>query len=169
MAITVNTDTYISLSDCEAYLAANYISTDAKYVAWIALSESNKEILLRKAAKLIDRQPLQGFKAISTQTMMFPRIIYTDITSNVLNPNAVLQGSNWYIQSAVPDAVKHAQCEIALQLAQGTSERAELQRQGVMSFSIGNLSESFKGGSYSIPSFEAKELLAPFIGGGFRI
>ena len=168
MAITVNTDTYISLADAELYLAANYITTDAKYVAWLALSDGNKEILLRQAAKTIDRQPLQGYKYLDTQTMEFPRYLYHDSRGeDTLHPLPRTNG--WYSDGTTPEAVKAAQCEIALQMTQGKSERAELQRQGVKSFSIGGLSESFTGTQNSIESYEARVLLAPYIGGGFRV
>jgi hypothetical protein len=169
MAITVNTDTYIALPDCEAYLAQHYISADAKLVVWSALSDADKEILLRQAAKFIDRQPLQGYKYITTQAMAFPRYLYTESRLNEKDLHPLLRQNGWYSDGTVPDAVKHAQCEIALQLAQGPSERAEMQRQGVKSFSLGNLSESYTGTKNGIPSFEARELLAPYIGGGFRI
>ena len=169
MAITVNTDTYISLADCTTYLAANYISTDAKYVAWLAFTDGNKEILLRQAAKLIDRQPLQGYKYLETQTMEFPRYLYSEYKNNDQYVHPLLRTNGFYSDGTVPEAVKNAQCEIALQLAQGPSERAEMQRQGVKSFSLGNLSETYTGTHNSIPSFEAKQLLAPYVGGGFRI
>lgn len=169
MSITVNTDTYISLADCTTYLAANYISTDVKYVAWLALTDGNKEILLRQAAKLIDRQPLQGYKYNVNQAMAFPRYIYTEYHKHDKHLHPLLRTNGFYSDGTVPTAVKNAQCEIALQLAQGPSERAEMQRQGVKSFSIGNLSESYTGTKNNIPSFEAHELLAPYLGGGFRI
>lgn len=169
MSLVVLTDTYISAADCEIYLAAHYITTDAKYIAWLAVSSPNREILLRQAAKIIDRQPLQGYLAVVTQAMQFPRILYTEYQSNVLNNAAIIQDENWYIQPSVPLNVTYAQCEIALHLAQGTSDRADLQRQGVKSFSLGNLSESYSGTKNPIGSHEAMELLAPFVGGGFRI
>ena len=155
MSLVVLTNTYISAADCEIYLAAHYITTDAKYIAWLAITAPNREVLLRQAAKIIDRQPLQGYLTAETQTMQFPRIVYS--------------AEGYYIQPSVPLNVTYAQCEIALHLAQGTSDRADLQRQGVKSFSLGNLSESYSGTKNPIGSHEAMELLAPFVGGGFRI
>lgn len=159
--LTIGTDTYISLEDCDTYLYKNYLSTDAKYLQWKSLfgDDSDKEVLLRQAAKIIDSQPLQGFKVSSTQTMAFPRIFYTEHNND----------KGWYSQPVVPSEVGFAQCEIAIQLAQGKSERLELQRQGVKSFSIGNLSESYTGKQSTIPCYEAKQLLEPFMNGGFRI
>ena len=159
MALVVNVDSYLSLIDADVYLSAHYASTDAKMIIWAALTDANCEAYLRQAALAIDRLPLVGYKAVSTQTMAFPRTIYTD---------SIIQDSNWYIQPSVPDTIKHAQCEIALQLAQGSSSRVDLQRQGVKSFSLGNLSETYSGTQNSIISYEAKQLLAPYLG-GYRI
>ena len=168
MALIVGTDTYISLDDAQEYLSENYISTDEKLIAWNALSDMDKEILLRKALKTIEAQPYAGFKACSTQTLEFPRAIYTMIPYDVYEPSGIWP-DNWYVQSEVPSTVKYAQCEIAFETASGTSNRVKLQRQGVKSFSLGNLSETYSGASNSIVSHEAKELLKPYIGGGYRI
>ena len=100
--------------------------------------------------------------------MEFPRALYTSIPQDIYAPSQIWP-DNWYVQSEVPSAVKYAQCEIALETASGTSNRVKLQRQGVKSFSLGNLSETYSGASNSIVSHEAKELLKPYIGGGYRI
>jgi len=173
MALIVGTDTYISRTDCDTYLTNQYVSTDAKLTAWNALSDGDCDVYLRQAAAIIDAQPLQGFKALTTQTMEFPRILYTD-ANYLLNSNVrVLDEGGFYTQPAVPATVKNAQCELALELAQGTtsqaSQRAELQRQGVRSYSIGKLSETLTGGSADIVSYKARQFLQPFTGGGFRI
>ena len=157
MSLTVGTDSYCTRAEAEAYLEDNYTSTDIKYTAWLELSDHDADVLLRKAARLIDNQPVQGYKVLATQTMAFPRILWSDAV-------------NGFYEYTIPDAVKYAQAEIALTLAQGNSEeRADLQAQGVKSFSLGNLSETYAGKSGGVISQRAKELLAPFLGGGFRI
>lgn len=157
MALTVGTDSYITREEAETYLAENYLSSDTKYTAWLTLSDNDADVLLRKAARLIDNQPIQGYKLLTTQTMAFPRILWTDAV-------------NGFAEYTVPDAVKHAQAEIAVTLALGNSEeRADLQAQGVKSFTLGNLSETYAGKSGGVISQRAKEFLAPYIGGGFRI
>jgi len=159
MTLTVNTDSYISLADSDTYLAKSYLSTDPKLIAWTALSDGDCEILLRKAAQLIDRQPLQGNKSVYTQVMAFPRI------NRIHDPSL----PDYYTNTVVPDAVKHAQCEIAIEMCSGVSERVKLQRQGVKSFSIGSLSESYSGALNNVLSYEAKQLLAPYLAGSVRI
>ena len=165
MALVVLTDSYLLLAAADTYLSEHYATTDAKMILWTALTDANCETYLRQAALAIDRLPLTGYKAVSTQTMAFPRAVYTEFASEILNPVSIIQDENWYIQPSVPDAVKNAQCEIAFQLAQGVSGRVDLQRQGVKSFSLGNLSESYSGKQNSIISYEAKQLLAPYMGG----
>jgi len=169
MALVLNTDTYVTQTDATAYIAKNYITTDAEYINWNALTSDNKDALLRKAAQVIDRQVLTGFKAVSTQTMQFPRTIYTDngIVGTPYN-NSII-GEDWYVQSETPAEVVSAQIEIAAEMTKGTNARAEMQRQGVKSFSLGKLSESYSGTGNSIISFTARELLKPYISGGVRI
>lgn len=168
MALVVGTDTYISVTDASTYLAANYVSTDAKLTAWTALSSTDKEVLLRKATRIIEQQKIVGFKAYTTQTLAFPRAIWTDIVPNDLPvPSQELYG-HWYIQPVVPDAVKYAECEIAIDLV-SPSTRKELQRQGVKSFSLGSLSESYGNGSINSLPYEARQLLQPYIAGSVAI
>jgi hypothetical protein len=168
MAIIVGTDTYISLADAQTYLSGHYISTDSKMSAWNALNDADQEILLKKATLIIDRQPLVGYKATETQALAFPRTIYSEVPNELYN-SPIFYSDHWYTQTAVPNEVKYAQCEIAIEMVTGTSNRASLQRQGVKSFTLGNLSETYSGAQNSLVSYEAKQLLAPYAGGGFRI
>jgi len=159
MALIIETDTYISAVDAATYIAKNYISSDEKLLAWDALSASDIDVLLRKAAQVIDRQPLKGTKAVYTQLMAFPRRLRSyDPSLQLFIPEVV-----------TPDAVKYAQVEIALDLMTGPSKRTELQRQGVKSFSVGSLSENYGSGKANPLPYEAKELLKPYLAGGVQI
>ena len=169
MALVVLTDSYISQIDATAYVSGHYATTDIKHTTWDALSSDDKDAYLRKAAQIIDRQPFIGFKALLTQTMEFPRAIYTDNGVVGLPQNNMFYGDEWYIQTDVPDIVKYAQVELALELSIGISKRTELQRQGVKSFSIGSLSENYGSGKENALPYEAKCLLAPFLAGSVRI
>lgn len=156
--MTVGTDTYITLADAETYILAHVLST--KRTAWAALSDADKEILLMEAAQTIDSMPLQGERLTEAQTMEFPRVKYSNVRE--VWPNT-------RIGYDVPDAVKYAQVEIAVDAASGTSDRVEMQRQGVKSYSISKLSETFTGGAQSIVSHKARELLKGWIAGSVRI
>jgi len=168
MALVINTDTYISRGDADIYVTGNYASTDSKRIAWDATLSADKDVLLRKAAKIIDRQPLRGFKNKVTQTMAFPRTVYTMAEQTARQ--VVNFDENWYIQAETPNGVIHAQVEIALDLTDSSgSKRIEMQRQGVTSFTLGDLSESYSGRQNRITSQEAKELLGPYLAGSVRI
>jgi hypothetical protein len=163
MALVVNTDTYISQTDASAYLTSRYLSTDAKLIAWNALSSDNKDVLLRRAADLIDSQPLQGVKVESTQTMQFPRMRYTNYYQMYDN------SYYWPDITTVPDPVKHAQVEIAFDLVSGISQRNEMQQQGVKSFSVSKLSETYTGSANALFSTQARKLLKPYLAGSVGI
>ena len=166
--MVVGTDTYLTLADANIYLNANYATTDPLLVAWTALTDPDREAYLRKARQTIDRQPIVGYKAIYTQALAFPRTIYTEYGALLGQTINLMHVNNWHTQTTVPTEVLDAQCEIALQLASGTPKRVELQRQGVRSFSIGKLSETYVGAGNRIVSDEAKELLAPFLARAVR-
>lgn len=80
-----------------------------------------------------------------------------------------LDTTSWYrLIEAVPVEVKYACLEQALYLLNGGGERAKLQAEGVESYSIGDLSESFGGtnvmGGYNLPiSTEARGYLSRLI------
>lgn len=170
MAITVDTDTYISLADANTYVTTNYVSTSAEAVAWTALSDANKEIYLKKATKKIDRQPLRGIKSVSTQTLEFPRAIWSETNREDYPVLHLYFDTNWYVQTETPQEVKDAQVEEALALAVGIDKRTELQRAGVKSFTLGKLSEQYGSpGNTQLLSHEAKELLLQYLAGSVRI
>ena len=168
MALVVDTDTYISQADATTYINGHYATTDAEYIAWAALTSDNKDAHLRKAVQTIDRQPLVGFKKTTTQALAFPRTLYTEASHSAVFVSNLMPYDNWYTQTTTPQAILDAQCEIAISNATGTSVRVTLQRQGVKSFSIGNLSESLTGAANALP-YEAKELMKPYLAGSVRI
>jgi len=174
--IVVGTNSYLSLADANTYVGDNYISTSAEYVAWNALSDANKELLLKKACKKIDRQILQGIKTLPTQTLEFPRAIRTDYY-NVNYPQTQLRfTADWVVETAVAPAVTYAQVEESISMliiGSAANQRAELQRQGVKSFSLGNLSESYGSGKVSsypkLLSTEATDLIRHYLLGSVSI
>jgi hypothetical protein len=165
----------------------SYIETDAIFEAWIgndprpsaialkAASSTTQEWYLQRATKIIDSLSFGGYKLLSTQDRQFPRKY--DPTDS-LNPwgNTYSEDSWGYIydSSDVPDDVKEACCEEALALYEfytdsASSKRQSLQNQGVKSYSIGPLSETFgtveAGGSstYGLKSTIAYDLLQKYI------
>lgn len=139
----------MSESYCTIKEANAYFSGRLHAESWGQADEIAKEKALKQATKEIDRQPLKGRKATDTQELAFPR----------------------YPDSEVPEAVKDACCEVALALLErGNSQRRKLQQEGVQSFTLGNMSETYiAGAGKGLLSQEAKELLRPWLLGATTI
>jgi len=135
---------YIDLANANTYFAGRLNAE-----AWTAATDADRGKALAMAAKIIDRQPLKECKADPAQTLAFPR----------------------YPDSEVPEAVKEACCEEALALLErGNSQRRRLQQEGVQSFSLGNMSETYVAGAgRGLISQEAKDLLKPWLLGAVMI
>ena len=135
---------YVSLAE-----ANEYFSDRLRADAWAETSDADKDKALAMAAKAIDRQPLRGRKTETGQALAFPR----------------------YPDTEVPEVVKEACCEEALaMLERGNSQRRKLQQEGVQSFSLGNMSETYAAGAgKGLLSQEAKELLRPWLIGALMI
>lgn len=139
--LEVGVNSYVTLAEATAYLEARLYAS-----AWDAAAPADQEKALVMAARAIDRQRLQGSPVESAQALQFPRAI------------------GRVEQETVPDVVQHAQVEEALALLErGNSKRRKLQADGVNSFSLGKLSESYSGRPSALLSVEARELLAPYL------
>jgi len=139
----------MSESYCTIEYADEYFKNRLHAESWGETSEADKEKALKQATRAIDRQLLRGRKTNPEQELAFPR----------------------YPDTEVPEAVKEACCEEALAiLERGNSQRRKLQQEGVQSFSLGNMSETYTpGAGRGLLSQEAKELLRPWLLGGVNI
>ena len=139
----------MSESYCAIEYADEYFEGRLHAEVWEQADESTKDKALKQATKIIDRQLLRGRKTNPEQELAFPRHPDTEI----------------------PTAVKEACCEEALAiLERGNSQRRRLQQEGVQSFSLGNMSETYVAGAgKGLLSQEAKELLKPWLLGGVFI
>jgi len=158
--IEVGENSYIDITDADTYFATRYGAS-----AWAALSDETKDQLLITATQRIDALRLKGRKYVYTQTLNFPR--YLD--RNIEYQQDYLYDVNL---NTIPEVVKKATCEEALALLNTeATKRRELQNQGVTSFTIGKLSETFSGNvsSSSLLSVEAKNLLKSWIAGKVKI
>ena len=142
--LEIGTNSYIDVAGANEYFAGRLHAE-----SWGETSDADKEKALRQATKEIDRQLLKGRKATDTQALAFPR----------------------HPDTEVPEAVKEACCEIALALLErGNSQRHKLQQEGVQSFTLGNMSETYApGAERGLISKEAKELLRPWLLGSVNI
>lgn len=149
---------YVSVEFADEYVNTHFLYSDPEYDAWSRLGDEEKSVYLLRSFETIELLPFSGSRLRLTQDTAFPRFPY-DI---------------------IPDAIKAAQVENALALLDSaTSEDADfyesLRRNGVKSYSLGNLSESIgdvSGNSayqMGIVSPKAARLLQPFLGGGYNI
>lgn len=156
MTLIVGETSYVDVATASAYLADHIDGA-----AWTAASEEQKAAALVSATRAIDRLPLRGAPVDADQHLAFPRRERT--------------GYGWSVQSAVPQAVLDATCEEALALLDGERrQRQQLQAEGVASFSLGSLSESYRAGatgsaSDGVVSQAARQLLRPYIARTFRL
>ena len=182
MALTIGTDSYVTLEEATQYAESHLLSSDPRKAAWESLTDPDKEVLLRNATSAIDSLPLRGRKIVATQALAFPRTLQEKCHRYFGCFEPIVSEED----SVVPSEVKRAQCEQALQFALSLSAtasasvdaeaRAALQRQGVTSFSLGDLSESYSGmgtGSYLYDynslSTSVLSLLSKWLGGGYDI
>lgn len=157
---------YVSDSEMTAYAADRPDST-----AWTDASTAEKEDALKYASKLVDSLLFVGKKYdtdISSQPLQWPRLIKVrggwtverDADDNVV----------------VPQAIKDAVCEeILARLDTSNDSRRSLQADGVKSFRLGDLSETYTGemqggGIKGTPliSWTAYRLLEPYLAKGAR-
>jgi hypothetical protein len=155
MALEVGTDSYVTLAEANTYVQTHFLSTSPARVAWEALSDSDKEVLLRVSCAQIQQLPFTGRAAEYEQTLAFPRLG----------------------QDAVPYEVRSAQVENALVMQNSSitteiEQRQLLQAQGVTEFALGPLREKYGTSSGSAPSLfsiRATSLLKPWLSGGYKI
>ena len=182
--LQVNTNTYVTIAEADTYVTDNYITTESKRVSWEALNDTNKEIYLKRALNRMETFKYTGEKyERNNQTLSFPRRLYYRYPNDFkfLYPlderyyRTTLYtgfGDNEFF----PDQVKFAQIEEAIALASLTqtqkdslNQRQMLQNQGVKSFRLSKLSESYDltnnmrgGNGRSLVSQEAYELLSKY-------
>ena len=144
---------YATIEQANAYVEAYYSSTDLLREKWSALSEQDKQVALNRAEQKIDLLPLSGHP--EHEGKAFPR-----------EPH----------KHESLEAAKIATIELAVQSLDGEQkDRLATQAQGVRSYRIGDLSETFAG-AVSLKDFEMNltiSIVLPYLqrwlGGGYRI
>ena len=147
MAITLdatvggaNANTYISLSDANSFIEGLVLNDDTS--AWDNSSTDNKNRALFTAAQRIDREKFLGARVADTQALEWPRsgVRKPDTYTNLYGlsfPNRLV--TDYYLDTEIPDRVKHAQVVLAVYL---NNNRGGLDLSGLEDFaavSIGNI------------------------------
>ena len=158
---------YGTVERADVYVKAHYTSKSDERVRWLALSDEDKAAYMEQAFDLIERLPFRGRKASPDQGTAFPRLPYQ-------------YGA---VEAGAPTEVVNAETELAVYLSDtGTQEsskkRKQLIKDGVKSFSLGDLSESYGSATSDTTSDsrsdayncrKAMMLLSPYLSGGFDI
>ena len=148
-------DSYVSVAEADAYFSARVGST-----SWTALSGPDKETALRHATRNLDLLRFRGWPVTEAQALRFPRWRPDRGEAPVLT---------------IPREVQDACCEEALWVSQhaeagGLSPRQQMQAEGVSSFTVGDLSETFaSGGSGAVLCPRASALLRHWIARGGQL
>lgn len=189
--LTIGIDSYITVTEADAYLALNYTKFNPVFVSWGAIDEVDKEVYLRQAAIKIDALMLHGQKWDTAQTMQFPR--------KRIEPNQYYLTFRfgpmlgWSIgEKEVPPEVKAAQAEEAIALLdKDINARSDMQFKTAQSLGmqknikhskremgdIGTQAEmayspaaptSVAKSNKIMESKKALDLLKPWLYGGFR-
>ena len=153
MPLIVGTNSYVTVAEADEYFAQYYFPLNT---VWSGLGPDTKERLLLISCIELERLQFAGQKAENGQALAFPR------------RNA----------GGVPFAIKAAQIELASWIADTESRnkedaRSRLQAQGVTSFSIDDLSESYDLNRAQVNAppplrcVNASRYLATYLNGGF--
>jgi|SaaInlStandDraft_4_1057021.scaffolds.fasta_scaffold05118_1 hypothetical protein len=118
-------DSYVSVSDADAYHATHLYAT-----TWTASTEANKEIALKMATRILDEKiEWVGAKTSSTQALAWGR---TGVTDDGFTVSSTI----------VPQPVKNATAEFARHLLAGDLT-GDAQGKGLTSLEVGDISLTF--------------------------
>ncbi len=118
-------DSYVSVSDADAYHATHLYSS-----TWTAATEPNKEIALKMATRILDEKvDWSGSRATSTQALAWGRTGVTDDGQTV-------------VSTIVPQAIKNATAEFAKTLLAGDTT-GDAQGKGLESLEVGSIKLNF--------------------------
>lgn len=126
----VNANSYVTVEEANAYF------TDRLYTDnWSNAGASEKTKALLWATRVLDAQvKWHGDKATETQALQWPRVSVIDRSYTV---------TRVYIpHDTIPIFLKHAQCEVALQLL-ASDRTLDDDATGIQSFSAGGLTLNF--------------------------
>lgn len=137
---------YLTPQEADEKIKAYLMSADPARLAWEKLDDNDKEVCIAQATARIEALPYTGVPASGQQEGAFPRNGESEISEEV--------------KAAI--ALEACACCNA-----EANTRIAMQAQGVKSFSVGNLSESYKLGANveKLYSPTAHQLLAKYLRG----
>lgn len=141
MALTVGTNTYVSDAEADSYFADRLYADD-----WTGATSGDQEKALLMAKRLLDQQPFAGERTSTDQILAWPRSGISGVDS-----------------ATVPQAIKDAQCELALAFLR-EDLTADDGTRGVRSLRAGSVAIEYDGRAPAkrLPD-AAHALLEPFL------
>lgn len=148
MAVTVGTDSYISLSDAETYVTNHVIGDDK--TTWDAASDADKEAALRQATQFVDakfRDRFLGYIQSTSQALEWPRTAAFDRSGRTL--------------TGTPDAVKDAVVQLAVARIVADGDLVPVEDRGgqVKREKVGSLEVEYFDGAPSGRTYQFAEML----------
>ena len=150
MALTVNTNSYVTRDEANAYFA-DRLNSDT----WDEATDTDKSKALIQATQIIDQKDFLGYKSVSTQALKFPR-------TGLVDDGIDVDGST------VPKRVKDAVCELAIWcLSEDYTEPDDLADYSRIKIAVLEV-ETRSSGTKPLPPMVTK-LLSPFMMSGTRL
>lgn len=151
--------------------ATDYFDARLNTSAWDGASSDDKDRALIAASRELNLLPWLGYRVSTTQAMAWPR-------SWVINPDSAYS-QDYYSESEIPQRVKDATCEYALELLNaGTTDISSRDSsREVISETVGPISVTYAGPSQKAQGLarypnvlrSLSPLLDSISGGQFRI
>lgn len=113
---SASANSYVTIAEADAYLDDRLNAS-----AWTGASDDDKARALFEAARELDLYPWKGSRVDSTQSLEWPR----DYVESPDIPWATVEQADtyYYLRTVVPERVRNAQVEIALEfLRAGTTD-----------------------------------------------
>ena len=155
--LELNKNSYVTVEDADSYITTHYRSNNKLRKVWEELDEADKIASLLSACADIEALPFGGRAMTAGQAMAFPRLPYQYGSAGEIPKELAYTGRACAMEV---DDTSTAQAE----------QRQALQAQGVESFSVGDLSESYTTGATAQPTAlmcaKVANLLAPYLNGG---
>ena len=75
MSIKIGINSYMSLDEANEIIEEELLSDDSDLIAWRALSDTDKEKLVIRGTRLVDKLPFLGIKYNDEITLQWPRVM----------------------------------------------------------------------------------------------
>lgn len=118
--LVVGVDSFISVEDADKYVSVTYMNTNAYRIKWESLTVENKEVLLRRSTRALNRLKYVGRTKQYNQRLAFPRIMNYGIGGMFWAPWT----SQYYDNQLISNAGPPGDPDGSIAIAEATIENA---------------------------------------------